>query len=64
MRTGQAFLAGDVKSLPGSDIRILSRPCNVEAADAEIGVLRIEVVCETYRAVLEDGDRHVGYFDL
>ena len=64
MRTGQTFLAIDDEVLFWFDARFLGGPGDVEAADAEIGVLDVEVVGEAYGAVFVHRDGHVGWFCL
>ena len=48
MRARKAFCAVDSEGLTRRDRRVLGCPANVEAADGEIWILRIEVVRVTH----------------
>ncbi len=56
MRAWKAFCAVDNEGFTGRDSRVLGCPANVEAADGEVWILRVEVVRITHRAVLEHRD--------
>lgn len=58
MRARKAFCAVDNEGLIGRDRGVLGCPADVEAADGEIWILRVEVVCVTHRAVREHRDRY------
>ena len=48
MRASKAFCAVDSEGLTGGDGGVFSCPGDVIAADAEICILRVEVVCVTH----------------
>ncbi len=54
MRARKAFCTVDSEGLTGRDRRVLGCPADVEAADAVVRILRVEVVRVTHRAVLEN----------
>ena len=64
MRPRQTFLTIDDEVLLRFNARFLGGPGDVEAADAEVGILDVEVVGETYGAIRVHRDGHVGWFCL
>ena len=50
----------ELVALAGGHGGIFGREADVEAADGEVRVLDVEVVCVAHGAVLEDGDADVA----
>lgn len=61
MRTRYPFLAIDHEISIRLNGGVLGFPSEIEAADAKVGVLHIEVVCEPYRAIFVNGNGDITW---